>query len=68
MKDTEDRGVSGVQARLQNLGFDPGKVDGVLGPRTRAAIRTFQRSMGIEEPDGKITDALFDQLEKEHGA
>jgi N-acetylmuramoyl-L-alanine amidase len=40
--ETPDEGVSGIQARLSNLGYDVGPIDGVLGPRTRAAIRAFQ--------------------------
>src|SRR5206468_2131805 len=35
---------------LQNLlaarGYDPGEVDGVIGPKTRVAIRLFQRQIG----------------------
>ena len=37
--ETEDEGVSGMQARLANLGFDPGPVDGnslALAPRLRS--------------------------------
>lgn len=33
-----------IQLRLQDEGFDPGAADGVFGPRTRAAIRDWQRS------------------------
>jgi N-acetylmuramoyl-L-alanine amidase len=40
--------LSGVQARLNNLGYDCGRVDGVSGPRTQAAIRTFQKDHGLE--------------------
>lgn len=36
-----------VQARLASLGFDPGPVDGVRGPRTDAAITAFKRSVGL---------------------
>jgi uncharacterized protein (TIGR02594 family) len=36
-----------IQARLKELGFDPGAVDGVLGPKTEAAIVAFKRSRGL---------------------
>lgn len=39
--------VSGVQARLNNLGYDAGLVDGVTGPRTRGAVALFQREHGL---------------------
>jgi hypothetical protein len=37
----------GVQSALAALGYDPGPVDGVMGPRTRAAVMAFQRSAGL---------------------
>jgi hypothetical protein len=36
--------VSGAQALLKKLGQDPGPIDGILGPRTAAAIRGFQKA------------------------
>jgi len=36
-----------VQARLKALGFDPGPIDGVRGPRTDAAVVAFKRSVGF---------------------
>lgn len=42
-----------VQARLKQLGFDPGALDGVLGPRTRAAVIQFQTAQGLT-PDGIV--------------
>jgi membrane-bound lytic murein transglycosylase B len=50
---------------LQNLlaqrGYDPGDNDGVIGPKTRVAIRLFQREIG-EVPDGFPTLALLTRL------
>jgi peptidoglycan hydrolase-like protein with peptidoglycan-binding domain len=42
-----------VQTALKNAGFDPGKIDGKLGPQTDAKIKKFQKAMGLL-PDGKI--------------
>jgi peptidoglycan hydrolase-like protein with peptidoglycan-binding domain len=35
-----------IQAALDRLSYDPGPVDGVFGPLTRAAIRRFQQAIG----------------------
>ena len=35
-----------IQEGLEAAGFDPGVADGLLGPRTRAAIRRWQSSRG----------------------
>ena len=37
----------GVQQQLKAKGFDPGPVDGISGPRTRAAVRDFQRANNL---------------------
>jgi lytic murein transglycosylase len=49
---TDDPGLSRaerreVQQRLIERGFDIGAVDGMIGPRTRAAIEAFQASAGL---------------------
>lgn len=36
-------GVRALQARLVRLGYEPGAADGLIGERTRAAIRSFER-------------------------
>jgi peptidoglycan hydrolase-like protein with peptidoglycan-binding domain len=42
-----------AQERLTALGFAPGTADGIMGPRTRAAIRAYQRQSGL-----RVTGAL----------
>lgn len=39
--------VAAVQRRLSDLGFEPGPVDGLMGPRTRKAVRTFQQANSL---------------------
>lgn len=39
--------VRWVQRRLQMHGHDPGPADGVFGPRTDAAVRSFQTVKGL---------------------
>jgi N-acetylmuramoyl-L-alanine amidase len=39
--------VGDLQARLNALGFDAGKEDGILGPSTEHALTEFQRNAGI---------------------
>lgn len=41
------RRVQTAQAAIQRLGYDPGPLDGVLGPRTRNAILRFQRAQHL---------------------
>lgn len=44
---TEPMPVSQAQSTLEILGYNPGPVDGVMGQRTRSAIRAFQRDKGL---------------------
>ncbi|HWM91647.1 MAG TPA: peptidoglycan-binding protein [Thermoanaerobaculia bacterium] len=59
--------TAGVQARLSNLGYGPGAVDGELGDATRAAIRAFQKAEGLD-PTGEPDDALRARLVEKHGS
>ena len=45
-----------LQRGLQAAGFSPGAADGLFGPRTRAAIRSWQRSRS-ERPTGYLDAA-----------
>jgi membrane-bound lytic murein transglycosylase B len=47
-----------MQAALLKLGFDPGKLDGVLGRGVRAALRLYQKAHGLPA-DGFPTEALL---------
>ena len=49
--------VAGTQSGLKRMGYDPGPVDGILGPRTRAAIRAYQKDHRLPV-DERPTPAL----------
>lgn len=53
--------VKAVQQALNDLGFNCGSVDGVIGNNTENQIKAYQAAVGLEE-NGKITDALIDAL------
>lgn len=50
-----------AQSDLKRHGFDPGTIDGVLGPRTRAAIAAFQRAEHLP-PTGTLDPATTSRL------
>ncbi len=53
--------VRQVQEALARRGFDPGPADGIMGPRTRQAVRDYQRSEGLPE-NGQLTDETVESL------
>jgi len=57
--------ISGLQSRLNNLGFPCGDAEGVLGPGTVAALRNFQRKHDLHVT-GKPDKATVDKLVSEH--
>jgi N-acetylmuramoyl-L-alanine amidase len=62
--------VRELQRKLNALGFDAGKEDGLYGPMTDAALRQFQRNVG-DEPDGIVgphTLAVVRRLRPQEGA
>lgn len=54
--------VAMIQQYLRRLGFDPGPVDGVLGPQTRRAIEAFNISRGLTS-NGLITSNFERELQ-----
>ena len=60
--------IRNVQLRLRALGYDPGPIDGLRGPRTDAAIRAFKRGIGFRDRPylGPLTiKALFAEPSEE---
>jgi peptidoglycan hydrolase-like protein with peptidoglycan-binding domain len=53
--------VAETQRLLAQLGFDPGPVDGAMGPRTTQAIRRFEVMVGLPTT-GAPNDAVLAQL------
>jgi len=53
--------VAAVQRRLGEFGFYSGVVDGVMGPRTRAAIAAFESTNGMVI-DGMISGRLLNRM------
>jgi len=49
------------QKLLAGLGYEPGPADGLNGPKTQGAVRSYQADTGLPA-DGQITKALIDRL------
>lgn len=55
--------VAELQQRLVQMGFDPGRCDGIFGRRTEAALREFQRNVGLS-PDGTCGPGTLKALDR----
>jgi peptidoglycan hydrolase-like protein with peptidoglycan-binding domain len=53
--------VRGVQQALKDKGLDPGPVDGVNGPATRAALKKYQAQQNLTA-DGRLGPKTLDSL------
>lgn len=51
-----------LQTHLARRGYSVGGIDGKVGPNTQAAIRHFQRSVGLI-PDGYASTGLLDRVQ-----
>jgi N-acetylmuramoyl-L-alanine amidase len=56
--------VAELQRRLNGMGFDAGREDGILGDNTTAALTEFQRNMGLSTDGicGRIVLAAMDRV------
>lgn len=61
---TDERNIAAAQRTLNQLGYNAGKTDGIVGPNARRAIRAFQKDRGLVQ-DGRLTLALADKLKAE---
>jgi peptidoglycan hydrolase-like protein with peptidoglycan-binding domain len=53
--------VKAVQQALKDKGHDPGPVDGVMGAKTKAALREFQKAQGMKE-SGSLDNETMTKL------
>ena len=61
-------GVKETQTCLKNAGFYSGKIDGVMGKKTRKAVKEFQKANGLSA-DGIVGKKTSELLSKyAHGA
>ncbi len=58
-----DKTVKNIQSRLNKLGYIAGKIDGIIGVNTQAAIRRFQSDYHLEV-DGIIGSQTWNTLLK----
>jgi len=57
-----DERLRSVQEALAQLGLYAGEVDGLNGPKTRAAVENYQRIAGLE-PSGEVDTAMLKRLD-----
>ena len=53
--------VKSVQKALQDKGMDPGPIDGIMGPKTMAALKAFQKDQKLTE-SGRLDDQTREKL------
>jgi peptidoglycan hydrolase-like protein with peptidoglycan-binding domain len=57
--DLDQSSIRQVQQLLQQKGFDPGPLDGIVGPRTREATRKYQDRFGMKASGEIDNQTLF---------
>jgi Putative peptidoglycan binding domain len=53
--------VKAMQKALQDKGMDPGPIDGIMGPKTMAALKAFQKDQKLSE-SGRLDDQTREKL------
>ncbi len=53
--------MSDLQKKLKNMGYDPGKIDGKFGPKTKRALSEFQKQHGLK-PTGNFDKNTANKL------
>lgn len=58
--------VTLIQTNLKNRGYDIGKkgVDGVYGEKTKAAVKEFQKDIGMPVPNGSVGPKTWAALQE----
>jgi peptidoglycan hydrolase-like protein with peptidoglycan-binding domain len=53
-----------IQKQLKNAGYSPGVVDGKPGPRTLAALRSYERDFGLGRSSiGNVKASTLESLD-----
>jgi len=55
--------VEELQRILTSLGYNPGPIDGIFGPRTRSAVIEFQMDNGLV-PDGIVGPRTYEVIDQ----
>ena len=58
---SDREGIAEIQRELNRLGYDAGPDDGVMGSRTRGAIRSYQADMDLAR-NGRASAELLERL------
>jgi hypothetical protein len=53
--------IRSVQRRLNQLGYQAGPEDGIMGPQTHRAVSAYQNRMGMQ-PNGMLTQDMVDEM------
>jgi hypothetical protein len=59
--------ITGVQGRLNNLGFSCGGENGTIGEKTKQALRFFQLYSSHHDPKGELDEPTRQALLERHG-